>query len=276
MTHGELEARILDGDRVLASAPPDVTWELRLIARAEADAWQQSADAEIRNDPAGSASATALARHLASQREQLEAANARYEKWAVGTGSRREAAGKARAELQRRELAQQAAEQPQPEPEDEPQTVTEWWRQLEADLAAVDRALEREHQAAIAADQPWPPRRTAQAETTPAEEAAVIARLQRDGYRPEPNPDLEALTTSEPAAANTAALAPQHQPGDRPARLDALQARADQAAHRIAAGNAAREARAQYAARIEREAHAQAEPAAERQAEASDEMEIEP
>ena len=139
----------------------------------------------------------------------------------------------------------------------------------------MERAIEREHQAAIAAGQPWLPQRTAQAETTHAEAAAVTARPQPDGHLREPNPDPEALT-SEPAAANTAALAPQHQPGDRPARLDALQARADQAAHRLAAGNAAREARAQYAARIEREAHAQAEPAAERQAEASDEMEIEP
>jgi hypothetical protein len=51
MTRGELEARILDGDRALASAPPDVSRELRLIAQAEADAWQQSADADIRRDP---------------------------------------------------------------------------------------------------------------------------------------------------------------------------------------------------------------------------------
>ena len=74
MTHGELEARILDGDRALASAPPDVSRELRLTAQAEADAWQQSADAEIKHDQAGSADATALARHMAAQREQLEAA----------------------------------------------------------------------------------------------------------------------------------------------------------------------------------------------------------
>jgi hypothetical protein len=45
--------------------------------------------------------------------------------------------------------------------------------------------------------------------------------------------------------------------------------------HRIAAGNAAREARAHYMARLERQAHAQAEPAAERQAEASDGIEME-
>ena len=163
MTHGELEARILEGDRALASAPPDVSGELRLTAQAEADAWQQSADAQIRHDPAGSASAKALARHLDARREQLEAANARYETWAADTGSRREAAGKARAELQRRELAQQAAEQRQPQTEGEPGTMVEWWRQLEAGLAAVDRVLEREHQAAIAAGQPWPPQRTAQA-----------------------------------------------------------------------------------------------------------------
>lgn len=210
---------------------------------------------------------------MAARREHLEAANARYEKWAADTGSRREAAGKARAELERRGLAQQTAGQRQAEPEDEPQTVVEWWRQLETDLAAVDRAIEREHQAAIAAGQPWPPQRTAQAETTHAEAAAAIARLPRDGYLPEPNPDPEALTC-EPKA-NTAALAPQHEPGHRPARLDALQARADEAVHRIAAGNAARGARAQYTARLEREAHAQAEPAAERQAEASDGIEIE-
>ena len=51
MTHGELEARILDGDRAVATASPDVSRDLRLTARAEADAWQQSADAETRHDP---------------------------------------------------------------------------------------------------------------------------------------------------------------------------------------------------------------------------------
>ena len=149
-----------------------------------------------------------------------------------------------------------------------------WWRQLEVDLAAVDLAVEREHQAAVAAGQPWPPQRTAQAKTTHGEAAAVIARLQRGGYLLEPNVDPEA-PTPEPAVADTGALAPQHEPCGPSARLDALQARADEAVFRIATGNAAREARTQYMARLEREAHAQAEPAAERQAEASDEMEIE-
>jgi hypothetical protein len=274
MTQGELEARILDAERAQASAPSDVSRELRLTAQAEADARQQSADAEVRRDAAGSADAKALARHLAAQREQLEVANARYEKWAANTSGRREAGGKARAELERREFAQQTAGQRPPEAVGEPQDMVGWWRQFEADLAAVERAIEREHQAAIVAGQPWPPQRTAQAKTMHAEAATVIARLQRDGYLPERNPDPEART-SEPAAANTGALAPQHEPGGRPARLDALQARADAAVHCIAAGHAAREARTQYTARLEREANAQAEPAAERQAEASDGIEIE-
>jgi hypothetical protein len=251
-----------------------VSRELRLTAQAEAAAWQQSADADIRRDPADSACATALARQMAARREELEAANARYETWAAATVSRREAAGKASAELQRRELAQQIAGQRPAEPEDGPQTLMEWWRQFEADLAAVDRAIEREQQAAIAAGQPWPPRRTAHAETTHPAAAAVITQPQRGGELPESNPDPEA-PAAEHAVANTAAPAPQHEPGGRPARLHALQARADEAVHRIAAENTAREVRAQYTARLEREARTQAEPATERQAEALDGIEIE-
>ena len=248
MTHGELEARILDGDRALASAPPDVSRELRLTAQAEADAWQQSADAEIRHDPAGSAGATALARHMAAQREQLEAANARYETWATDTSSRREAAGKARAELERRGLAQQTAGQRQAEPEEEPQTMVEWWRQLEADLAAVDRAIEREHQAAIAAGKPWPPERTPSPSPSPCRSRKAV-----------PESDQEA--DGRPG------------PDDQAARLDRLLAQTTEAAQRFTAENAARKARAEYAARLEREAHA--EPERTVQAQASYEAEIE-
>jgi hypothetical protein len=37
MTRGELEARILDGERAQAAAPPEVSGYLRLTAQAEAD-----------------------------------------------------------------------------------------------------------------------------------------------------------------------------------------------------------------------------------------------
>jgi AAA domain len=248
MTHGELEARILDGDRAQASAPPDVSRGLRLTAQAEADAWQQSADAEIRHDQSESADAKALARFMAAQREQLEAANARYESWATDTSSRRKAAGKARAELERRGLARHTPEQQQPEAEGDPETMVEWWRQLEADLAAVDRAIEREHQAAIAAGEPWPPERNPQPEAKPVSQ-----------------------TESSPGADQEADG--QSRPNDQAARLDRLLGQATMAAQRYTAERAVREARAEYAARLEREAHAEPEHTA--QAGASYEADIE-
>jgi len=60
---------------------------------------------------------------------------------------------------------------------------------------------------------------------------------------------------------------------DRAARLDELLAQADQAAQRIAAQQAERQASGGYAARLEREAQAQSE--AEQQAEAHEGAEIE-
>ena len=265
MTRGELEARILDGERAQAAAPPEMSGQLRLTAQAEADAWRQSADATAAHDQPAAANAQALASQMAAEKTRLEAMNSAYEAWSGRTSPARETAAQAKAELGRRGHIQ---------PAEKPPTMAGWWHQFEADLNATDRAIQREHQAAIAAGQPWPPQHTAQAETAHAGAVAAIARLQRDGYFPEPgpNPEVSALV---PAAPGTRARAPQHEPDDRSVRLDILPARVGEAAHRIAADNAERETRAQYTARLEREAHAQAEPAAERQAEASDGFEIE-
>ena len=248
MTHGELEARILDAERALASAPPDVSRELRLTTQAEADAWQQSAHAEIRGDQAGSAGAAALARHMAAQREQLEAANARYDTWTADTSRRREAGGRAKAEMERRELAQQTAGQRQPEPEDGPQTMVDWWSQLEANLAAVDRAIKREHQEAVAVGEPRPPERNPQPEAEPASE-------------PENSPRADQETNGQSG------------PDDQAARLDRLLGQTTEAAQRFTAEEATRKARAEYTARREREAHAEPEHIV--RAQASYEAEIE-
>ena len=237
--------------------------QLRATAQAEADAWQQSADAEVAHDQPGSVNAKMLASQMTEEKTRLEAMNATYEGWASGTKGIRETAGKAKAELGRRGPAQ---------PEESSQTMAKWWRQLEADLEAMDRALGREHQAAIAAGKPWPPGKTTQAQSGRSEASAVIEQLQRGGDLRVPGCDPP-VSEPESAAPATEALAPQHEPDARPARLDVLQARADEAAERIAADNAERETRAEYTARLEREA--QAEPEAERQAEAPDEAEIE-
>jgi hypothetical protein len=164
----------------------------------------------VMRDQAGSAGANALADHTAARREQLQAANARYQKWATDTGGRREAAGKARTELERRGLAQRTAGRRQPEAAGEPQDMVEWWRQFQADLAAVDRVIEREHQAAIAAVRPWPPQRNPQPEAEPMSE-------------PDSGPG------ADPEADG------QSGPDDQAARLDRLLGQAAEAAERFAA-----------------------------------------
>ncbi len=163
MTRGQLEATVAEGGRAQALAPPDVSGQLRLTAQAEADAWQQSADAEVRHDQAEAVSAKALAGQLGAEKARLEAIHADYESWSGKTRQAREVAGKAEAELQRRGM------QP-PEPE---QSLIEW---------------------------------------------------------------------------------------DRAARLDELQARADEAAQRIAADEAEQQASVDYVARIERQAQAEPQP----------------
>ena len=242
-----------------------------------------SADAEVRHDQAEAASAKALAWQLGAEKARLEAIHADYESWSGKTKETRETAGKAEAELQRRGV------QPQ-EPE---QSLVEWNRQFENDLAAVDRAITREHQAALDAGKPWPPeRKTLEPDPDPdAGARTVIAERQRDGY-------LSHITTTEPKAAAEPGRqpAPEHvseleneagasgstrpeaisgQPEPEPhkdpaadvgepctsaARLDELQARASGAAQRIAAGEAEQQARAEYVARIEQQAQAEPQP----------------
>jgi hypothetical protein len=118
-------------------------------------------------------------------------------------------------------------------------TLAEWWRQLQADADAMDRAIEREHHAAVDVGQLWPPSRQPQPEPGPESAMQLEESRPRPGI-PEPEPDGN---------------------DERAARLDELQTRAAAAAARVAADNAERDARAEYAARIERQALAEAEAA---------------
>ena len=283
MTHGQLEAKVAEGGRAQALAPPDVSGHLRLTAQAEADAWQQSADAEVRHDQAEAASAKALAGQLGAEKARLEAIRADYESWSGKTREARETAGKAEAELQRRGM----------QPREPEQSLVEWNQQFENDLAAVDRAITRERQAVLDAGKPWPPERKAP-EPAPDPDAGarrVIAELQRDGYLshitttepkeaaepgrqparehvPELENETEASGSSRPKAISGQPEPQPHeepaadfgQPGNRAARLDELQARADEAAQRIATDEAEQQASAEYIARIERQAQAEPQP----------------
>jgi hypothetical protein len=239
LTRGELEARILGAERTQAAAPPEVSSQLQLTARAEADAWQQAAEAATQHDQAQAKSAQALASQMAVERHQLEAASDRYEEWSAATSGTRETAAKAKAELERRGLALNPAGEQQPEPEGSPLTTAGWWQQFEADLTATERALEHQRQADIVAGNRWPPQRT-----------------------PQPEQELRATP------------APEVKPGNQAARLDQLLGQAADAAKRLAAKNAGQEAGAQYAVRMGREARTEPEPALQARAQEQAEAEL--
>jgi conjugative relaxase-like TrwC/TraI family protein len=246
MSRGELEARVLDGDRAQAAAPPDVSARLRLTAQAEADAWQQSAAAAIEHDLVQARNARALANQMDAEKSRLEAASTWYEEWSAKTAGTREIAGKAKAELRRRGHEPAPAETPQR------QSTLEWWQEFEAHVEAADQALARQQRAAIDAGQLWPAVRHPQAQ--PEAEHAPQSRntAPEQPEIPEPEPDHR---------------------GERAARLDELRARSDDAAARIKAQRAELDASREYTARMEREA--QAEPEAAWQAQEPDEIEME-
>ena len=150
-----------------------------------------------------------------------------------------------------------------------------WWRQFQADADAVDRAIEREHQAAVDDGRPWPPERKPEAEhegphaTAPGHEPQLEqSRPRTAGAQKDPEPEAAEPETPAPEATE-----PGFADDGRAARLDELQARADEAARRIDAQRAELDASSEHTARIERET--QAEPEAGRQAETPYDMEME-
>jgi hypothetical protein len=206
-----------------------VTSQLRLTSQAEADAWRQSADAEVAAKAKEASDARALASQLAAEKARLEPMNAAYEGWSGMTAEIRDSAGKAKAELGRRG---EAEEEPQ-------QDSGDWWRELEANAEGVDRALAAERAEAQAQGLPWPPEPEPEPEGALHPEAeAAIGRLARDGLLPLPE-------------------------DARQARLDELQHQADNAVAQIEAEEAERGDRAEYVARAEREAQREPEVQAE-------------
>ena len=108
------------------------------------------------HDHTQAANAKALAGQLAAERQQLEAANARYEQWSAVTSSTRETAAKAKAELERRGLARKPGEPPQRQTVNEPEAGN-----------AIELSTEREHQVAATTDEPQLPEQKPQPELTP-------------------------------------------------------------------------------------------------------------
>jgi hypothetical protein len=265
MSRGELEAQILQANRIQATAPPDTSGLLRLTAQAEADAWQQSAHAEAEHNEESAKNAKSLAAALAAELSRLEAANAQYEEWSARTASTRKRAGKAKVELQRR------GQQPSAWGTAESTSMVTWWRDFQMHADAVDWAIAREHQAAIREGRPWPPGRKPEArhEGPDAVPDLESQPVQLRPATPEASTEPES-SASGPGTPESGAAGPVPADDGRAARLDELQSRADEAAHRNNAQQAELYASSQHTARIEREAHA--EPETDRQADTSYEM----
>lgn len=177
---GELEARRLEGERAQATAPRDVSHQLKATAQAEADWRDQAAQAQIRKDEAEAKAAADLARILEAERVRLEAVNSEHEAWSARTAATRETAGKALAELERRGQADK------PEQPVEHQSMVQWWREFEVDAEGVDRALTAEQQRAETEGRPWPPEREHQAEEEPS---ADLLEAETANLEPSPAPD---------------------------------------------------------------------------------------
>ena len=240
MDRGQLEAHTAAAERAHAAAPPDVSAPLRATAHAEADAWQQAADAQASGDEAGAGNAQELAGLLGTERQDLETRNAEHEQWADSTRTVRENGDKAAAELNRRghqadtpravrlpvpgeqpaTASEPETEEPtslktRPEPAPEPETTLEWLRQFEADMAAVERSIEREHQAASTPASHGRPARQPHADVGPGTEPETELSEHRasHGTRPRPRdpPKRSPRWNRQPAST------PTNRPAGRPA-----------------------------------------------------------
>jgi hypothetical protein len=153
--------------------------------------------------------------------------------------------------------------------------MADWWQGFQADADAVDRAIGREYQAAVDDGRPWPPERRREAGYEGRHAAAPRrdSELEQSPPRAAGSQTDPGLSTSEPETPSPEATEPGLADYGRAARLDELQARADEVARRIDAQRAELAASSEHAARIQREA--QAQPEAGRQAETPHDMEME-
>jgi hypothetical protein len=98
-SRGDLEARVIRGERAQAQAP-EAAPELRHVAHAEQEAVMDSADPHASSE--AREQAAALVGTLARERAGLEALRTTYDEWVTRSRTDREAAELAQAELDRR------------------------------------------------------------------------------------------------------------------------------------------------------------------------------
>jgi hypothetical protein len=258
-SRAELEGTVHAYARAAETAPPDMARQLDHHRKQAAGLERQAEQAQADGDAQLACDSQAAAAEETQRADQLSAAQDTRDAWDRAHEAKRLAARTARQELDRRGI--------EPEPEHrEPESLTAWWRQFEADAQAAEQALDRQHQAAIDAGQPWPPKPAATATTPDPHAQKAAEEPQPNEYltargpgqqeprepvpepaKPQPGPEHEAKPESEPGISQ---------------RIDASIRRVHQAGQQAAAdAQAEQQERSGYAARIAREAQYEAEPA---------------
>ena len=241
-SRAELEGTVHAYTRAAETAPPDMSRQLDYHRKQAAGLERQAEQAEADGDAQLASDSRAAAAEESRQADELSAAQDARDAWDRAHEAKRLAARAARQELDRRGI--------EPEPErSEPESLTGWWRQFEADAEAAERAIERQHQAAIDAGQPWPPKPAATARTPDPRDAEGHRRAcSGTGHLHRTRPGTEraagrnARTCQAPAPSRNLRQSPDSEP-DISERIDASIRRVQEAGERAAADAEARTAR---------------------------------
>ena len=105
MTQGQLEATAATGERIKATAPPEVSPELRAVRLAEADARARGAELSVLGEHQAAQDALARADAADVRATVLEGRAEIYAQWETDTAAERHAAELARSELEARAKA---------------------------------------------------------------------------------------------------------------------------------------------------------------------------
>lgn len=254
-SRAELEGTVHAYARAAETAPPDMARRLAYHRQQAAGLDRQAEQAEADGHTQLASDSRAAAAEETRQADELSAAQDTRDAWDRAHQAKRLAARTARQELDRRGI--------EPEPEHrEPESLTSWWRQFEADAEAAERAIERQHQAAIDAGQAWPPKPATAARTPDLCVQEVTERPRPDGYRLGPGPEQKGQQEGMPEPAQ-----PQPEPGleAEPGiceRINASIRQVREVGERVDADiQVEQQEHSGYAARIAREAQYEAETA---------------
>ena len=256
-SQAELEGTVRVYTRAAATAPPDMSGQLDYYRKQAAGLQRQAEQAEADGDMQLASDSRAAAAEETRQADGLSNTQDIRDAWDRQHEANRLAARAARQELDRRGITA--------EPDrNEPESLIEWWRQFEADAAAVDRAIEWQHQAAIDDGNAWPPQRGKIAGSAALEAQNAAKQPQQDGYQQELK-----LSGNQQQTKMVRLAQPEHEPereaepgyrADVGERIDASVKRVQEAGERAAAELEAQQHEgAEYAARMAAEAQHEAE-----------------